>query len=132
MPARDPSAPPPQAPAWVDETPAQRDARHQMIDKKITETLGDIPAEKRAALMQLNDEAVEEQRNEQVELMQGTASDAEVQEQNHQALLVQLGEMRDLLTDDEYRKMTGLEPGVDPYEYAKTGIGGASTAPKQP
>jgi hypothetical protein len=125
-PAATPGSAPTEAPGWVDESPEQRDARHQAIDQRITETLGDIPADKRAALMALNDEAIQVQRNLRVELMQGTITDADMQDQLHQAMLVQLDEMHDLLTDDEYRKMTGLEPGVDPYEYQKTGVGAAA------
>jgi hypothetical protein len=124
-----PELAPPIDPASFDETPAERDARHKAIDAHLTEKLGDIPAAKRAKLISLNDEAVEVQRKQRVALMAGTLSQADFDQQQHQAVMVQLDELRAIVTDDEYRKLTGLEPGVDPYDYARTGVGGAKGAP---
>ena len=125
-----PELAPPMDPATFDETPAERDARHKAIDAHLTEKLGNIPAEKRAKLIALNDEAVEVQRKARVALMSGALSQNDFDQQAHQAVLVQLDELRAIVSDDEYRKLTGLEPGVYPYDYARTGVGGAKgTAP---
>jgi hypothetical protein len=122
-----PELAPPIDPASFDETPGERDARHKAIAAHLAEKLGDIPPEKRAKIMALNDEAVDVQRKQRVALMAGSLSQADFDQQQHQAVLVQLDELRAIVTDDEYRKLTGLEPGVDPYDYARTGVGGAQT-----
>jgi hypothetical protein len=109
-----------------EETAAQREERHRMINAKITATLGQIPDGKRNALVALNDEALEIQKKQQSELISGRLSHEDYEQQNRQALQVQLEQLRALVSEDEYRKLTGLEPGVDPHEYLQTGVGGAS------
>jgi hypothetical protein len=117
-------------PEWFQESAAERDDRHRTIDRKITETLGEIPKEKRQALMELNDEATEVQLGLQGALMAGKLSQDDFDQQMHQRVMVQLDQLHGVLTDEEYRKMTGLEPGVDPYEYMRTGQGAAQGRPE--
>lgn len=115
------------AQAYV-ETPEQRAERHRTLHRKISETLGEVTAEKRAALIELNDEATQVQFGLQAAVLSGTLTQTDYDAQLHQRVLVQLEQLRGIVTDDEYRKLTGLEPGVDPYDFMRTGTGAARTA----
>lgn len=110
------------------ETPEQRADRRRKIDRHLTETLGEISPQKRAALLELNDEATQVQMGLQAQVLGGSLSEADFDTQIHQRIVVQLDQLRAVVTDDEYRKLTGLEPDVDPYEYMRTGIGAVPAA----
>jgi hypothetical protein len=114
------------------ETDEQRAERHRTIDRHLTETLGAISPEKRAALLEFNDEATQVQFGLQAAVIAGSISQADYDTQIHQRIVVQLDQLRSIVTDDEYRKLTGLQPGVDPYEYMRTGIGAAPNAEPGP
>jgi hypothetical protein len=113
------------------ETPDQRAERRSRIDRHLTDKLGTISPDKRAALLELNDEANQVQMSLQAQVLAGSLSQADYDAQIHQRIVVQLDQLRAVVTDDEYRKLTGLEPGVDPYEYMRTGIGAAPAAVPQ-
>lgn len=114
------------------ETAAEREARHQRISDQITAALGDVPVQKRQALIELNDEAEDIQRKQQEAMLAGTLSHADYMAQMRQAVNIQLDELRAIVTEDEYRKLTGLQPGVDPFDYMRTGEGGAPSAAPPP
>ncbi len=115
------------AQAYV-ETAEQREERHRAINQNLTDTLGAISPEKRAALVELNDEATQVQYGLQAAVLGGSLSEADYDAEIHQRIVVQLDQLHSMVTDDEYRKLTGLQPGVDPYEYMRTGIGGVPKA----
>ena len=107
------------------ETAEQRADRRRTVNRHLTEKLGTISAEKRAALLEFNDESTQVQMGLQAALLNGSLSQPDYDAQLHQRIVVQLDQLRTLVTEDESRKLTGLEPGVDPYEYMRTGVGAA-------
>jgi len=112
-------------PAAVEETPQATAARRAETNARLTEELGAIPAEQRAQLVDVNDRAIEFQRRLTGELERGTIDHEEYMRRFHEEMIAQLDELHGLLSDDQYRTLTGLEPGVDPYDFMKTGEGGA-------
>jgi len=116
----------------AEETPDQRAERHRRISDTITAAIGEVSPEKRAALLQLNDESVDTQRSQEVAFMAGKLSHDDYMAQQHQGIVVMLDELHQAVTDDEYRKLTGLQPGVDPYEFSRTGVGGADVPAPAP
>ncbi|MBK9035414.1 MAG: hypothetical protein IPL61_29855 [Myxococcales bacterium] len=113
----------------LDETPEARAARRAETDAQITQTLGQISAEQRELLLDFNDRAIEFQRRQTGEFQRGTLTHEQYMTQLHEEVLGQLEELHAIVTDDQYRVLTGLEPGVDPYDFMVTGQGGAPGAP---
>ena len=75
--------------------------------------------------MNLNDRAIEFQRRLAGEFQRGTITHEDYMQQVHEEMLNQLEELNALVTDDQYRLLTGLEPGADPFDFMTSGVGGA-------
>jgi len=111
--------------APVEETPAATAARRAETDTRLAKELGTIPDEQRRLLLDFNDRAIELQRRLAGEFQRGNLTHEEYMRQIHEEMINQLTELNLLVADDQYRILTGLEPGVDPYDFMATGIGGA-------
>lgn len=114
--------------APLEETPEATAARRVETDLLLSKDLGKIPGEQRALLMDLNDRAIEFQRRLTGEFQRGTISHEDYMQRVHEEMLNQLDELKALVSEDQYRILTGLEPGVDPFEFMISGVGGAHTA----
>jgi hypothetical protein len=109
----------------TEETPAATTARRQETRERLARELGNISEELKGQLVDFNDRAIAFQRRLTGKFEEGQISHEEYMNQFHEEMLVQLAELHVLLNDDQYRIMTGLQPGVDPYDYMVAGTGGA-------
>jgi len=109
----------------AEETPEATATRRAELDAHLTQTLGNIGADQRKRLVELNDRAVELHRRLTSELGRRTITHEEYMDRFHEEMISQMTELSGLVTGDQYRALTGLEPGVDPYEFMETGEGAA-------
>jgi hypothetical protein len=109
----------------TEETPAATTARRQETRERLARELGNISEELKGQLVDFNDRAIAFQRRLTGKFEEGQISHEDYMNQFHEEMLVQLAELHVLLNDDQYRIMTGLQPGVDPYDYMVAGTGGA-------
>jgi hypothetical protein len=114
--------------APAEETPEATIARRVETDTRLTKELGKISDEQRQQLMDLNDRAIEFQRRLAGEFQQGAISHEDYMEKVHEEMLNQLEELNALVSADQYRLLTGLEPGADPFDYMTSGVGAAQAA----
>lgn len=114
--------------APLEETAEATVARRAETDARLTKELGKITEEQRRFLVDLNDRAIEFQRRLGGEFQRGTISHEDYMQTVHAEMLGQLDELYALVSDDQYRILTGLEPGADPFEFMVSGIGGARVA----
>jgi hypothetical protein len=112
-------------PAPPEETPKAAAERRTEMSAWLTKALGGISEEQRRLFLDLNDRALEFQRRSSSELLDGTITHEEYMQATHEEVMNQLAEIHGFVTDAQYRILTGLEPGVDPFEFMKTGVGGA-------
>lgn len=113
-------------PAPTEETHAATQARRQETRERLARELGNISEELTAQLVDFNDRAIAFQRRLTGDFEQGQISHEEYMNRFHEEMLVQLDELRLLVSSDQYRILTGLQPGVDPYDYMVSGVGGAN------
>jgi len=111
--------------APLEETAEATALRRVETDARLTKELGKIPDEQRQLLMDLNDRAIEFQRRLAGEFQRGTISHDDYMQRVHEEMLNQLEELNALVSDDQYRLLTGLEPGADPFDYMTSDVGAA-------
>ncbi len=111
--------------APLEETAEATAARRAEADQHLTQQLGNITGEQRRMLLDVNDRAIELQRRLAGELQRGTIDHEDYMRQIHEGVVAQLDELTALVSDDQYRVLTGLEPGVDPFEFMISGVGAA-------
>jgi len=112
----------------TEETAEATAARRAEINAHLTEALGNIDAEKRRQLIDLNDRAVDLHHQLIGELEHRAITHQEYMDRFHDEMINQLAELSGLVTLDQYRALTGLSPGIDPYEFMTSGEGGAPGA----